>query len=75
VNERPRWILAFEPMPGWGAPMEIRVRFLLKHALRSLGLRCVAVAGDVPPEAAAVPGGGEDGGCEKRPRSATSQAS
>jgi hypothetical protein len=46
-----RWTLTFVPAPGWDAPAEIRVRRLLKHALRTLGLRCVAVAPGCPVEA------------------------
>jgi len=34
------WVLTFKPT-GDGPPTEIRIRRLLKHALRSVGLRCV----------------------------------
>jgi|GEM_PF-4241514 len=43
------WTLTFRPT-GDGPPTEIRIRRLLKHALRALGLRCVRVAGDEPKE-------------------------
>jgi hypothetical protein len=37
-----RWILEFEPAPS-SVPVTVRVRSLLKVALRSFGLRCVHV--------------------------------
>jgi hypothetical protein len=43
--DRERWTLSFEPAPDAEArPVAIRVRHLLKRALRSFGLRCVAVS-------------------------------
>jgi hypothetical protein len=58
----PRWRLTFEAVPPRARedmaappPPEIRVRQLLKHAWRALGLRCVR-AEPVPP------GGGPQGG-------------
>lgn len=39
---RERWTITFEDLPDeYGRPMAYRVRRLLKHALRSLNLRCL----------------------------------
>jgi hypothetical protein len=44
------WTLTFFPAPGHAAPMSVRVKRLLKLALRAFGLRCISVSGG--PEAA-----------------------
>ncbi len=48
------WLMEFRP-EGQGPPAAIRVRRLLKAALRAYGLRCVTVypAGVIPPVSAA----------------------
>jgi hypothetical protein len=43
------WILTFRAAPGHAAPMGVRVKRLLKMALRAFGLRCVRVSGSEPP--------------------------
>ncbi|HEX3314941.1 MAG TPA: hypothetical protein VHR72_08630 [Gemmataceae bacterium] len=46
----PQWVLAFraEPNQPDGPDAAIRVRMLLKHAKRSLGLICTSVSPDWP---------------------------
>ena len=45
-SNRPEdWCLTFRPLPGWSTPVAVRVRKLLKMALRSFGLRCVSLDG------------------------------
>jgi hypothetical protein len=39
------WVLTFVPAPGFTAAMSMRIRRLLKAALRSFGCRCVRVRG------------------------------
>lgn len=56
-----RWILSFRA-EGDGPPVELRVRRLLKAALRCHGLRCVHVAEQVPQQA--------PGATQSRPRTA-----
>jgi hypothetical protein len=53
VKHRPEevWTLSFVGVAGRSsATVAQRVRQLLKHALRVLGLRCVRVAGPTPEE-------------------------
>jgi hypothetical protein len=38
------WYLTLVPVPGWTIPVAVRVRKLLKLALRSFGLRCTSLA-------------------------------
>jgi hypothetical protein len=37
------WTLSFKNAAGFAAPIEVRVRRLLKAALRSYGLRCTRI--------------------------------
>lgn len=45
---RERFIVVLAPAAGWGAPPLVRLRKLLKAALRSHGLRCIRVAVEEP---------------------------
>ena len=38
-----RVTLIFRPVPGWRAPPAARLRKLLKLAIRSCGLKCLAI--------------------------------
>jgi hypothetical protein len=40
-DPQPTYHIAFRPAPGFGAPPPVRLRRLLKAALRSFGLRAV----------------------------------
>ena len=40
-----RWTLTFEPLPH-DVPATVRIRHLLKYALRTLRLKCVSVDGE-----------------------------
>lgn len=43
------WTLSFvNGAPKWDVPLEVRVRKLLKYALRAVGLRCVDARGAAP---------------------------
>ena len=39
----PLYVVTFKPTPGGANPPEVRLRLLLKAALRGYGLRCVRV--------------------------------
>ena len=54
-----RWKLTFQA-EGDGPPVAVRVRRLLKAALRTYRLRCVAVDSPDRPEAAKSAGSGDD---------------
>lgn len=43
-----KWVIVLRALPD-PVPSAVRMRKLLKTALRSLGLRCESVAPDVPP--------------------------
>jgi hypothetical protein len=47
VPEPDHWTLVFEALPD-PAPVAVRVRGLLKRALRSYRLKCVAIGGTPP---------------------------
>jgi hypothetical protein len=73
-TDRERWTLTFEPVPDPQAPpAPIRIRHLLKRALRSFGLRCVNVApgGALDAEPARGPAGKEV--ASQRPAGATEE--
>jgi hypothetical protein len=52
TTQRIQWVMAFRPEPDQpdGPNAAQRVRMLLKHARRSLGLICTSVSPDVPSE-------------------------
>jgi hypothetical protein len=58
---RPRFVITLEPLPppadGDEVPVAVRLRTLLKVALRSLRLRCTAVEQLGPPAAGGPHGG------------------
>jgi hypothetical protein len=58
MMDRPRYILTLEALPigGAGPPPELRLRRLLKFALRSCRLKCVDYARTAAPEAESVGG-------------------
>ncbi len=37
----PDFVLRLRPLPGWPGPLAVRLRRLLKTALRAYGFRCV----------------------------------
>ena len=49
-------VLTFRPT-GAGPPFAVRIRHLLKTALRAYGLRCTRIAGRIDDPPAADPGG------------------
>jgi hypothetical protein len=49
VPEPEKWVLTFVALDD-PAPVAVRVRNLLKRALRSFTLRCVAISGSAEPD-------------------------
>jgi hypothetical protein len=58
---RPRYRLTFEALPGT-VPVAARVRALLKRALRSFGLKCIAAVELTEADAREHGEGGDDDG-------------
>jgi hypothetical protein len=56
--DRERIVLTFEPLPD-PVPAAQRLKGLLKRALRSFHLKCVAIAGSAGPPEQGRPDGGE----------------
>jgi hypothetical protein len=48
-----RWVVVLTPEPG-AVPPAVRVRQVLKYALRRQGLKCAAVLADVPADVCEV---------------------
>lgn len=46
------WHLTLRSLPGWTIPVAVRVRRVLRYALRACGLRCVSLR--EPPPAVPV---------------------
>ena len=45
---RQRFMIELEAVPGWNTPAVVRLRALLKAALRSHGLKCVTATETQP---------------------------
>lgn len=66
--EPTKWVIEFESMPHQGVPEAMRMKGLLKRALRSHGFRCVTMRSGVTSGKNAGEAAGRDEAADHGPR-------